>query len=59
MKPPKNRKIAALGRVLLAEDDAVLAMALEAALLDGGASAVTVCPSMEATVRALEADKPF
>jgi CheY-like chemotaxis protein len=44
----------ALGRVLVVEDDPVLALALEDALLAGGASQVAVCPSMEMTMAELE-----
>jgi CheY-like chemotaxis protein len=44
----------ALGRVLVVEDDPVLALALEDALLAGGASEVAVCPSMEMTMAELE-----
>jgi CheY-like chemotaxis protein len=43
-----------LGRVLVVEDDPVLALALEDALLAGGASEVAVCPSMEMTMAELE-----
>jgi CheY-like chemotaxis protein len=43
-----------LGRVLVVEDDPVLALALEQALLDGGAAAVAICPSMESTMAELE-----
>jgi DNA-binding response OmpR family regulator len=45
----KNR----LGRVLVVEDDPVLAMALEVALQDAGFE-VVVCPSLECTMDALE-----
>ena len=41
-----------LGRVLVVEDDPVLA--LEDALLAGGAKAVTICPSMESTMAELD-----
>ena len=44
----------ALRRVLVVEDDPVLALALEDALLAGGASEVTICPSMEMTMAELE-----
>src|ERR1700749_2785583 len=44
----------ALGRVLVVEDDPVLALVLEDALLAGGASAVAICPSMECTMDELE-----
>ena len=44
----------ALGRVLVVEDDPVLALALEDALLAGGAREVAICPSMESTKVELE-----
>ncbi len=47
-----------LQRVLLVEDDAILALALEAALLDGGAEEVVICSSMAATMRELEKARP-
>ena len=42
------------GKVLLVEDDPILALSLEDALKDGGAKDVTVCSSMKATMEALE-----
>ncbi|OYW45675.1 MAG: response regulator [Sphingomonadales bacterium 32-68-7] len=45
-------KAKSLGRIVVVEDDAVLALALEDALLAAGASEVVLCPS---TARALEA----
>ena len=47
----KNR----LGRVLVVEDDPVLAMAIEAALEDVGFTQIVVCPSIACTMEALEA----
>ncbi len=44
-----------LGRVLVVEDDPIQGMALEAALLEAGASEVVVCPSIAGTMEALEA----
>jgi len=44
----------ALRRVLVVEDDPVLALALEDALLAGGAGEVVICPSMENTMTELE-----
>jgi len=44
----------AVGRVLVVEDDPVLALALEDALLAGGAGEVAICPSMESTMAELE-----
>ena len=51
-KPTPRRT---LGRVLVVEDDPILALALEAALLDAGAAEVIICPSMASTMEALEA----
>jgi CheY-like chemotaxis protein len=44
----------ALVRVLVVEDDPVLALALEDALLAAGAGEVAICPSMETTKTELE-----
>ena len=44
----------ALSRVLVVEDDPVLALALEDALLAAGADEVAICPSMESTMAELE-----
>ena len=46
---------ARLGRVLVVEDDPILSLAIESALLDAGASEVVVCPSVASTMAALEA----
>jgi CheY-like chemotaxis protein len=43
-----------LGRVLVVEDDPIVAMAMEAALLDAGATEVVICPSITSTMEALE-----
>ncbi len=53
----KKVKKPELGRVLLVEDDAVLAMALQDALMDGGAEEVIVCHTMKATVAELEKEE--
>ena len=45
---------ARLGRVLVIEDDPIVALAMEAALLDAGAAEVVVCPSIARTMDALE-----
>ena len=45
----KKGKLPKLGRVLLVEDDAVLAMSLEDALLAGGAQEVIICHTMQST----------
>jgi len=47
--PPKG-----LVRVLLVEDDAILALNLEDALLRGGAGEVVICATMQATIASLE-----
>jgi len=43
-----------LARVLLVEDDPILAMALEDAFLHAGTSEVVICQTMKATVQELE-----
>ena len=48
------KSIPALGRVLVVEDDPVLALALEDALRAGGAADVAICPSMESTMAEFE-----
>jgi CheY-like chemotaxis protein len=57
MRKDKSKKKgkAGLGRVLVVEDDALLALVIEAALLDHGAREVVVCPSIAQTMAALEA----
>ncbi len=52
--PLANRK---LGRVLLVEDDAVLTLQLEDALLRAGAGEVVICASMQAAMQALDQGK--
>ena len=49
----RNPKVAGLARVLVVEDDAILAMALEDALLFAGAGTVEICTTMQATLAAL------
>ncbi|KLE32481.1 response regulator [Aurantiacibacter luteus] len=46
-----------LGRVLLVEDDPVLAMTLEDAFLRAGTKEVVICPTMAATKLELEKDE--
>jgi CheY-like chemotaxis protein len=43
-----------LERVLLVEDDPIVALATEGALLDAGAAEVVICPSIAETMAALE-----
>jgi len=47
-----------LGRVLIVEDDPVLALALEDALQGGCVAEVVICPSMEATMAELDKTWP-
>jgi CheY-like chemotaxis protein len=47
-----------LGRVLLVEDEALIALQLEDALLEGGASEVLRCASIAETMRELEGHPP-
>ena len=58
-KKIKPAKPVDLGRVLLVEDDPVLALDLEFALKDGGARDVVICQTMKATMQALESDTRF
>ena len=55
---PGRRTRKRLGRVVVVEDDPVLALAIEAALRDAGASQVILCPSIASTMRALESGSP-
>ena len=50
----RPRKRGRLGRILVVEDDPIVALALEAALVDVGAAEVVVCPSIASTMDALE-----
>ena len=47
-----------LGDVLLVEDDALIAIALEGALIDAGASSVTICSTSAEALAALRDHKP-
>jgi CheY-like chemotaxis protein len=51
---PAAKRNPALRRVLVIEDDPVLALALEDALFAGGAEEVAICPSLESTMVELE-----
>lgn len=51
---PAAKRNPALRRVLVIEDDPVLALALEDALFAGGAEEVAICPSLESTMAELE-----
>ena len=50
----RQGKRARLGRVLVVEDDPIVALAIDAALRDAGATDVVVCPSIACTMDALE-----
>ena len=54
----QERGKSALGRVLIVEDDPVLALALEDALVERGAEDVVICPSIAATMAELEGERP-
>ncbi len=47
-----------LGRVLLVEDDALISVTLEAALLEAGATSVTICTTSAEALAALREHKP-
>lgn len=51
-------EVGPLGRVLLVEDDAILAMATEDALRDAGADEVIVCSTTAEALAALRDQKP-
>jgi CheY-like chemotaxis protein len=57
-RKPKAKRKPALGRVLIVEDDPVLALSLEDALHAGCNADVVICPSMEATMSAIEEQWP-
>jgi CheY-like chemotaxis protein len=50
----RQDKRARLGRVIVVEDDPIIALAIETALLDVGAAEVVVCASIASTMDALE-----
>lgn len=54
----REKPAATLGRVLIVEDDPVLALALEDALLQACAGEVVICPSMETTMAELQKQRP-
>ncbi|KRA82574.1 response regulator [Altererythrobacter sp. Root672] len=56
MRRGKSKKVTKprLGRVLVVEDDSILALSIETALLDAGAAEVVICPSIALTMDALE-----
>ncbi len=54
----KARTAPTLGRILLVEDDPLIAMSIEDALRDGGATDVIVCSSSAEALAALREEKP-
>lgn len=59
VKQPAKRGIpAGFGRILVVEDDGLLAMAIEQALIDAGAGEVVVCNSTETALVALRVKQP-
>jgi DNA-binding response OmpR family regulator len=57
-RKPREKRKPALGRVLIIENDPVLALALEDALLAACTCEVVICPSMEATMAELDGKWP-
>lgn len=57
-RPAKRPPQPVLGSVLLVEDDAIIAMAIEQALLDAGARSVVICRSTEEALAELRENKP-
>lgn len=55
---PKAKQSRPLGDVLLVEDDALIAVALEASLLEAGAKSVTICTTTAEALAALRDHKP-
>ncbi|WP_126173875.1 response regulator [Altericroceibacterium xinjiangense] len=53
-KTSKTTEHGTLGRILVVEDDPILSLAIEAALMDRGAREVVICPSIECTMGELE-----
>jgi CheY-like chemotaxis protein len=59
VKTPGKRGIPpGFGRILVVEDDGLLAMAIEQALLDAGAGEVVLCNSTDAALAALRVKRP-
>ena len=57
-KPKTARKGTMPRDVLVVEDDAILGMAIEQALLDAGVETVSLCPSASSTLEQLREGKP-
>lgn len=49
----KRANLPPLGTVLIVEDDAILAMAMQVALEDNGATSITICPTTDEALVAL------
>lgn len=56
-QPSKSERVVP-ARVLVVEDDPVLALALEAALLDLGVAYIELCATTEEALQALRSDRP-
>lgn len=56
-EPPETAPLR-LRHVLVVEDDPVLAMATEDTLREGGVERVDICPTTEAALEVLRADRP-
>ena len=54
----RKTALPALGAILLIEDDPLIALAIEQALLEGGATTVTVCSTTSEALAALRDSKP-
>ncbi|WP_057883420.1 response regulator [Tsuneonella troitsensis] len=57
-RPGKNKPARKLGHVLLVEDDALIAVALEGSLIDAGAKSVTICTTTADALSALRDKRP-
>jgi len=57
-RPTKVTAESTLGSVLLVEDDALIALAIEQSLLESGATAVTVCSTTAEALAALRETRP-
>lgn len=57
-RPGKNKPARKLGHVLLVEDDALIAVALEGSLIDAGAKSVTICTTTADALAALRDKRP-
>ena len=55
---PRRKSKPGINRVLIVEDDPVLALALEDALRDACAAEVVICATMDATMAELERELP-